>query len=84
MVLGNCENHLERCIAAGYDNGDIKLFDLRKNELLMDENLKNGVCGLDFDRKDIKMNKLIATTLEGKIHVYDMRTNHPVIGFASL
>lgn len=84
VALGNSENHLERCIASGYDNGDLKIFDLRKNELLMDENLKNGVCGIEFDRKDIKMNKLVATTLEGKLSVYDLRTLHPVKGFSSL
>ena len=50
----------------------------------MDENLKNGVCGLEFDRKDIKMNKLVATTLEGKLSVYELRTFHPVKGFSSL
>lgn len=50
----------------------------------MDENLKNGVCGVEFDRKDIKMNKLVATTLEGKLSVYDLRTLHPVKGFSSI
>jgi hypothetical protein len=57
---------------------------LRLNQLILDENLKNGVCGLQFDRKDIKMNKLVATTLEGKLHLYDLRTNHPVDGFSCL
>lgn len=75
---------MERCISAGYDNGDVKIFDLRKNELIMDENIKNGVCGIEFDRKDIKMNKMVVSTLEGKIHLYDMRTCHPVKGFSSL
>lgn len=28
------------------------------------------------------MNKLVATTLESKFHVYDMRTQHPTKGFA--
>lgn len=42
------------------------------------------MCGLEFDRKDIMMNKLVATTLESKIHVYDLRTNHPESGYASL
>lgn len=50
----------------------------------MDENLKNGICGIQFDRKDIKMNKLVCTSLEGKIFVYDLRTNHPTEGFNSL
>ena len=28
---GNSYNDTERCVAAGYDNGDVKLFDLRTN-----------------------------------------------------
>ena len=30
------------------------------------------------------MNKLVATTLESKFHVFDVRTQHPKKGFASL
>ena len=41
---------------------------------MWDTNLKNGVCGVEFDRKDIIMNKLVATTLEGNFHVFDVRT----------
>lgn len=40
------------------------------------------ICGLEFDRKDINMNKLGVTTLEAKILVYDMRTQHPQKGFS--
>lgn len=42
------------------------------------------VCCLEFDRKDIPMNKLVATTLESNINVYDLRTQHPTKGFTSL
>lgn len=42
------------------------------------------VCCVEFDRKDINMNKLVATSLEGKFHVFDMRTQHPTKGFASV
>lgn len=42
------------------------------------------MCSLEFDRKDISMNKLVATSLEGKFHVFDMRTQHPTKGFASV
>jgi len=75
VKFGNSYNADERVIAAGYDNGDLKIFDLNKNELLWDTNLNNGVCGLEFDRKDIIMNKLVVTTLEGNFHVLDMRTH---------
>jgi hypothetical protein len=42
------------------------------------------VCGIEFDRKDISMNKMVATTLESKFYVFDVRTQHPKKGFAYL
>ncbi|KAL7991326.1 hypothetical protein Chor_015582 [Crotalus horridus] len=81
---GNAYNQEERVVCAGYDNGDIKLFDLRNMTLRWETNIKNGVCNVEFDRKDINMNKLVATSLEGKFHVFDMRTQHPTKGFASV
>ena len=39
---------------------------------------------VEFDRKDIDMNKLVATTLESKFYIYDMRTQHETKGFSSL
>lgn len=74
----------ERAVCAGYDNGDVKMFDLRTMALRWETNLKNGVCAVEFDRKDIKMNKLAVSTLEGKFHVFDLRTQHPKAGFASV
>lgn len=84
VSFGNCFNSSERVLASGYDNGDIKLFDLKAGRLLCEMNTNNGICDLQFDRKDIKMNKLIATTLEGNCLIYDLRTQHPEEGFACL
>ncbi|XP_067138247.1 dynein axonemal assembly factor 10 [Centruroides vittatus] len=84
VAFGNVYNMEERCVCAGYDNGDIKLFDLRTMTLRWETNIKNGVCSIEFDRKDIEMNKLVATTLESKFYLYDMRTQHPKKGFTSL
>uniref|UniRef100_A0A7M4F228 Dynein axonemal assembly factor 10 n=1 Tax=Crocodylus porosus TaxID=8502 RepID=A0A7M4F228_CROPO len=84
VVFGNAYNQEERVVCAGYDNGDIKLFDLKTMSLRWETNIKNGVCSVEFDRKDINMNKLVATSLEGKFHVFDMRTQHPTKGFASV
>lgn len=39
--------------------------------------MKNGVCGVAFDRRDIPMNKFMVTCLESVFHVYDARTQHP-------
>jgi hypothetical protein len=52
--------------------------------LLWETNVHNGVVGLQFDRKDISMNKLLVTTLESKFRIYDMRTCHPTEGYSHL
>lgn len=84
VAFGNSYNSEERIVAAGYDNGDVKMFDLRAMSLRWECNLKNGVCSIEFDRKDIAMNKLVATTLESKFYLFDLRTQHPEKGFAYL
>ena len=60
------------------------MFDLRANQLKWDTNVGNGICGLEFDRQDINMNKLVVTTLESKFHLFDLKTQHPEVGFSSL
>ena len=82
VALGNSFSEADRSIACGYDNGDVKLFDLRTMRLVFEENVKNGVTHLEFDRKDIAMNKLHASCLEGKLLTFDLRTYHPTAGFA--
>lgn len=84
VAFGHAYNAHDRCVCAGYDNGDIKMFDLRNMSLRWETNVKNGICGVEFDRKDINMNKVVATCLENKFHVFDMRTQHPQKGFAQL
>mmetsp|Transcript_14170 Transcript_14170/g.26657 ORF Transcript_14170/g.26657 Transcript_14170/m.26657 type:complete len:359 (-) Transcript_14170:2658-3734(-) len=80
VAFGNCYNDSERCLAAGYDNGDLKLFDMRTNCLQWDHNLANAVCGLQFDRRDTMMNKLAVATLEGKFTMFDLRTFNATSG----
>lgn len=43
VTFGNSYNSSERIVCAGYDNGDIKMFDLRTMSLRWECNLKNGV-----------------------------------------
>ncbi len=42
-VFGHAYNSYERVVCSGYDNGDIKLFDLRNMSLKWETNVKNGV-----------------------------------------
>jgi len=84
VAFGNSFNDEERCLVAGYDNGDVKLFDMRTNTIRYETNVSNGVTCVEFDRKDIEMNKLVITTLESRFRVFDMRTQHPTGGFSCL
>ena len=43
LCVGDAYNVHDRCVASGYDNGDIKLFDLRAMTLRWETNVKNGV-----------------------------------------
>ncbi|CAM9998427.1 unnamed protein product, partial [Choristocarpus tenellus] len=60
VCLGNSFSDEDRCVSAGYDNGDVKLFDLKTQTMRWETNVKNGVTCIDFDRKDIEMNKVCA------------------------
>lgn len=71
-------------MSAGYDNGDLKIFDLRTSSVHWETNVRNGICCTEFDRKDIEMNKLLVTTLESKFRVFNMRTLHPEKGYSYL
>ena len=84
VSAGDSHSPEARTIAAGFDNGDVKIIDLRTCSVLWEANIGNGVCSVEFDRRDIKMNKLVATTLESKFHVWDLRTLHPINKFAKV
>ncbi|KAF2360626.1 WD40 repeat [Trinorchestia longiramus] len=74
VAAGNSYNFEQRAIASGFDSGDIRLVDLRTNKVMWGANVCNGVCSLEFDRRDIPMNKLVATALGANMHVFDLRT----------
>jgi hypothetical protein len=46
LSFGNAHNNEQRVVASGYDNGDVKFFDMKNQMFLWDTNLKNGVCGI--------------------------------------
>ena len=83
VAFGHSFNDEERCVLAGYDSGDVKLFDLKMNRVRWQGHVGNGICGVEFDRKEITMNKFVVACLESKFHVYDARTQHSQEGFAS-
>jgi glucose dehydrogenase len=61
FVLGNSYNSEERIVCSGYDNGDIKMFDLKTMSLRWETNVKNGVslC-LQYSFLDLYVNTLLS------------------------
>lgn len=59
-------------VVAGYDNGDLRVVDIRAGQPVFETNLKHGICSVEFDRRQGRANGLVATTLEGAIHSFDM------------
>ncbi|KAJ3109336.1 hypothetical protein HK100_003312 [Physocladia obscura] len=84
VAFGNSFNNEERVLSAGYENGDLKMFDLKTMSLLWETNTRNGICCAEFDRKDIQMNKMVVTSVESSFQVFDLRTRHPTYGFTAL
>ncbi len=84
VAFGNSYSSEDRIVACGYDNGDLKFLDLRIQKLIWECNVNNGIVSLQFDRKDIRMNKLAVTTLESRFRIFDLRTYHPEAGYSSL
>jgi hypothetical protein len=87
-LLCVCEGHAcnahDRCVAAGYDNGDIKLFDLRNMSLRWETNVKNGVSAVQAFDYGVSLNLLQITTIScftqiqiEKLHSYTIE--NPVV-----
>ena len=82
--IGNETNKNNPMILAGYSDGTVKMYDIRKKRTKWETNTGRGVCGVEFDRKSIEMNKFMVTCLESHSRVYDARTfNENRGGFSS-
>eukprot|EP00768_Dysnectes_brevis_P006559 gnl/Dysnectes_brevis/5214_a7395_656.p1 GENE.gnl/Dysnectes_brevis/5214_a7395_656~~gnl/Dysnectes_brevis/5214_a7395_656.p1 ORF type:complete len:384 (-),score=40.77 gnl/Dysnectes_brevis/5214_a7395_656:33-1130(-) len=72
----------DRCVAAGYDSGDLKLWDLRTMEVSHSQHFPNGIVSAEFDRSNTSVNKLVLGTLQGHTYVMDLKTRHPERAYA--
>jgi WD40 repeat protein len=87
VALGNSVGDgAGRCLCTAYDDGRVALYDLRAGSgaaPLWTRDTGKGICGVAFDRADIEMNKLLTAGIDCRICAYDLRTRHPVRGFAA-
>ncbi|KAF9972995.1 hypothetical protein BGZ73_003794 [Actinomortierella ambigua] len=75
VVMGNATSADDLHVAAGYDNGDIRVFDLRAAKPIFETNVTRGICSLEFDKRVGTASQLVATDLEGSLHSFDWVNN---------
>lgn len=56
LLLGQLKGH--SVIVVGYEDGDIKLFNVDNAQYLWETNVKDGVCSIDFNNSDLKVSTL--------------------------
>ncbi|KAG4069814.1 hypothetical protein HA402_006829 [Bradysia odoriphaga] len=67
--------HSSRAVCAGYENGDIKVIDLRILKERYSHNVGSGVCKVGCERKYEETRRHVAGTVDGSIHLYDVNKN---------
>ncbi|KAG0228682.1 hypothetical protein BGW41_003360 [Actinomortierella wolfii] len=75
IAMGNATSADDLYVAAGYDNGDIRVFDLRAAKPVFETNVAHGICSLEFDKRQGLASQLVATDLEGSLHSFDLINN---------
>jgi len=69
-------------VAAGYSNGDVRVFDMKAGKVYWETSLPQGVTSLQFTgSKREKLDMLLASTLGGGMAIWDMQTRHKVQGY---
>jgi hypothetical protein len=79
MGVGGQGNDDEMLVVAGYDNGDLRVMDLRMGQAVFETNLQHGICSVELSPRrqgqavgSRTLSSLAATTLEGSMHVFDL------------
>lgn len=72
VSIGGTTSQQDRSVIAGFDNGDVKLWDIRSNSVTWETNLKNGVVALQVLNKVGQLSRLVAGCLSGQIISFDL------------
>lgn len=70
VAFGNSYNNYERCVCAGFDNGDVKVFDLRTVQTIWETNVQNGVCDIETQNKYGQISELAVSTTNGGLNIF--------------
>ena len=65
-------------VVGGFSNGDVRMFDLRQPKgCLWGAELPGGIASLSLDMDE----SLVASTVQGGVHLWDLATKHPIHGY---
>lgn len=86
VAFANSYDRIERCVCAGFENGDIWVYDLCARRIRWQSNVRNGVCGLEANNKYGRLEKLVASTTYGGLNVFnfsDVTNEQPTVSCVS-
>jgi len=67
-------------IASGFNNGDVRIFDITAGKVFWETTLPRGVTSLHFTTGD-KLDKLTASIVGGTVSIWDLQTRHRSQGY---
>jgi WD40 repeat protein len=83
VSMGGTSGPQDRTVIAGFDNGDVKLWDLRTSTVTWETNLRNGVVALQLSDRTGPLKRLVAGCLSGQIVTFDLSDKPAEKGYAS-
>jgi WD40 repeat protein len=83
ITMGGTSGPQDRSVVAGFDNGDVKLWDLRTSSVSWETNLRNGVVALQLSDRTGPLKRLTAGCLSGQIVTFDLSEKPADKGYAS-
>lgn len=72
VSMGGTNGPSERSVIAGYDNGDVKLWDLKANNVSWEVNLRNGVSSIQFSDRTGPLKRVTCGCLQGQLVTFDL------------
>ncbi|EAY01974.1 wd-repeat protein, putative [Trichomonas vaginalis G3] len=83
VSMGGTTGPSDRSVIAGYDNGDLKLWDLRANQVSWETNLRNGVASVQFSDRYSQLSRVTAGCLTGQLVTFDLTDKPTDKGYRS-
>lgn len=83
VSMGGTNGPSERSVICGYDNGDLKLWDLKSNQVTWETNLRNGVASLQFSDRIGPLKRVTAGCLTGQLVTFDLTDKPTDKGYRS-